>query len=111
VEDLGHRAIGVARTHREAIETARRERPGFILTDIQLADGSSGLDAVNQIVGNFAVPVIVITGYPKRYLTGTPPERAFLVTKPFGVESLKAVISQAPFFDHRSHRKSETMMI
>ena len=72
VEELGHRAVSVARTHREAIETAQRERPGLILTDVQLADGSSGLEAVNQIVSDFAVPVIVITGYPKLYLTGTP---------------------------------------
>jgi CheY-like chemotaxis protein len=102
VEELGHRAVSVARTHREAIETAQRERPGLILTDVQLADGSSGLEAVNQIVSDFAVPVIVITGYPKLYLTGTPPEPTFLVTKPFGVDSLKAIISQAPFFDPQS---------
>src|ERR1700730_9804713 len=54
VEDLGHRVINVARTHREAIKIARRDRPGLILTDIQLADGSSGLEAANQIVGDFA---------------------------------------------------------
>ena len=102
VEELGHRAVSVARTHREAIETAQRERPGLILTDVQLADGSSGLEAVNQIVSDFAVPVIVITGYPKLYLTGTPPEPAFL---------LKATISQALFFDRKAHRKSETIMM
>ena len=111
VEELGHRAVSVARTHREAIETAQRERPGLILTDVQLADGSSGLEAVNQIVSDFAVPVIVITGYPKLYLTGTPPEPTFLVTKPFGVDSLKATISQALFFDRKAHRKPETVMM
>jgi len=107
VEELGHRVVNVARTHREAVDAVTKERPGLILADIQLADGSSGLEAVNQILGSFSVPVIFITAYPERFLTGAPPEPAFLVTKPFGVESLKAVISQALFFDRKSHRKNE----
>jgi CheY-like chemotaxis protein len=108
VEEQGHRVVSVARTHREAVEAVARGRPGLILADIQLADGSSGLEAVNEILGSFSVPVIFITAYPERYLTGTPPEPAFLITKPFGVDSLKAVISQALFFDRRSHRKDES---
>jgi CheY-like chemotaxis protein len=107
VEEQGHRVTGVARTHREAVAAVERDRPGLILADIQLADGSSGLDAVNQILGTFSVPVIFITAYPERFLTGTPPEPAFLITKPFGVDSLKAVISQALFFDRAAHRKNE----
>jgi CheY-like chemotaxis protein len=85
------------------METAK---PGLILADIQVADGSSGLDAVNEILGSFSTPVIFVTAYPERFLTGAPPEPAFLVTKPFSVESLKAVISQALFFNRRSQRKS-----
>lgn len=107
VEEQGHRVLEVARTHREAIEAVRRNRPGIILADIQLADGSSGLEAVNQILESFSVPVIFITAYPERFLTGTPPEPAFLVAKPFRFETLKAVISQALFFDQKSHRKEE----
>jgi len=38
VESLGHRVIGVARTHSEAVALARQKRPGLILADIQLAD-------------------------------------------------------------------------
>lgn len=108
VTDLGHNIVGIARTHSEAVKLVSNERPGLILADIQLADGSSGLEAVNQILESFSVPVIFVTAYPERFLTGAPPEPAFLVTKPFSVESLKAVISQALFFDRRSHRKSET---
>jgi CheY-like chemotaxis protein len=107
VEELGHRVVNVARTHAEAVAAVQKDRPGLILADIQLADGSSGLEAVNQILDSFSVPVIFITAYPERFLTGTPPEPAFLITKPFGVDSLKAVISQALFFDRRSHRKDE----
>jgi len=89
------------------IAAVKASKPGLILADIQLADGSSGLEAVNQILESFSVPVIFITAYPERFLTGTPPEPAFLITKPFSVDSLKAVISQALFFDRRSHRKDE----
>ncbi|TAL78110.1 MAG: response regulator [Beijerinckiaceae bacterium] len=107
VEELGHRVVHVARTHHEAVAAAEKSTPGLILADIQLADGSSGLEAVNQILSSLSVPVIFITAYPERFLTGTPPEPAFLITKPFGVDSLKAVVSQALFFDRRSHRKDE----
>ena len=104
VEELGHHVIGIARTHKEAVKSIDSHKPGLILADIQLADGSSGLEAVNQILGEMEVPVIFITAYPERFLTGQPPEPAFLITKPFGVDSLKAVISQALFFDRRSRR-------
>lgn len=107
VEELGHHVIGIARTHKEAVKTIENKKPGLILADIQLADGSSGLEAVNQILGNMEVPVIFITAYPERFLTGQPPEPAFLITKPFGVDSLKAVISQALFFDRRSKRAAQ----
>lgn len=106
VEELGHRVVGMARTHREAVEAIHQAKPGLILADIQLADGSSGLDAVNEILDALSTPVIFITAYPERFLTGAPPEPAFLVTKPFSVESLKAVISQALFFDRRSQPRN-----
>jgi CheY-like chemotaxis protein len=99
VESLGHAVIGNARTHTEAVEMVRRERPGLVLADIQLADGSSGLDAVNEILQSFDVPVIFITAYPEYLLTGRRPEPTFLITKPFREDMVKAVISQALFFN------------
>lgn len=98
VESLGHTVIGNARTHGEAVKMAGAKRPGLILADIQLADGSSGLDAVNEILPNLSVPVIFITAYPERLLTGERPEPAFLITKPFRQDMVKAVVSQALFF-------------
>ena len=99
VENLGHTVTGVARTHRQAATLAAKERPGLILADIQLADGSSGIDAVNQILTSFEVPVIFITAFPERLLTGERPEPAFLITKPYTPEMVKAVVSQALFFN------------
>jgi len=102
VSRLGHRIIGVARTRKEAGELANHSKPGIILADIQLADGSSGIDAVNDLLGSFEVPVIFITAYPERLLTGDRPEPAFLITKPFAPDMVKAMVSQALFFDTRS---------
>jgi DNA-directed RNA polymerase specialized sigma24 family protein len=102
VRELGHRVTGIARTHREAIALVGAKKPGLVLADIQLADGSSGLDAVNEILRSISVPVIFITAYPERLLTGERPEPAFLITKPFQSDSVKAAISQALFFDRRA---------
>ncbi|HEY5819617.1 MAG TPA: response regulator [Mesorhizobium sp.] len=102
VESLGHRVVGVARTHTEATEMFHKTRPKMILADIQLADGSSGIDAVNEILTSSSIPVIFITAFPERLLTGERPEPTFLVTKPFVPEMVKALISQALFFDRHA---------
>ena len=104
VEGLGHRVLGVARTHKEAVDLAKAKRPGIILADIQLADGSSGLDAVNEMLRAFEVPVIFITAYPERFLTGERPEPAFLIAKPFQPSTVSAVLSQALFFERNAKR-------
>jgi CheY-like chemotaxis protein/DNA-directed RNA polymerase specialized sigma24 family protein len=99
VTSIGHTVIGNARTHTEAVQMVKTRRPGLILADIQLADGSSGLDAVNEVLEAFSVPVVFITAYPERLLTGERPEPTFLITKPFRNDTVKAVVSQALFFD------------
>lgn len=99
VTDLGHRVTGIARTHKEAVELFARTSPKMVLADIQLADGSSGIDAINDILRVSSVPVIFITAFPERLLTGERPEPAFLVTKPFNPDMVKALISQALFFN------------
>ena len=101
VEDLGHRVTGIARTHAEAVDLYKRTSPKMVLADIQLADGSSGIDAVNDILKVDTIPVIFITAFPERLLTGERPEPAFLVTKPFNPDMVKALISQALFFNER----------
>ncbi|MEW9805764.1 response regulator [Mesorhizobium marinum] len=102
VESLGHRVVGTARTHAEATALFKNSRAKMILADIQLADGSSGIDAVNEILATASVPVIFITAFPERLLTGERPEPAFLVTKPFNPDMVKALISQALFFDRQA---------
>ncbi|MDR9486395.1 MULTISPECIES: response regulator [Sediminimonas] len=99
VESLGHGVTGNARTRDEAVELARHDPPDMILADIQLADRSSGIDAVNHILREMGeVPVVFITAFPERLLTGERPEPAFLITKPYSEEQVQSAISQAMFF-------------
>jgi len=99
VRDLGHEVTAIAVTRDEAVREALAQRPGLVLADIQLADDSSGIDAVKDILSEFAVPVIFITAFPERLLTGERPEPTFLITKPFQRSTVKAAIAQALFFD------------
>lgn len=99
VTDMGHAVTGIARTRAQAVALGRRERPDLILADIQLADNSTGIEAVGELLGVFGqVPVIFITAFPDRLLTGEKPEPAFLITKPFTVEQVRSAVSQAMFF-------------
>ena len=107
VQSLGHEVTGIARTHRDALKLAQDRKPDLILSDIQLADGSSGVEAVNEILGELEAPVIFVTGHPEMLLTGAKPEPTFLIAKPFNAETVKAVIGQALFFEVRSHRKGD----
>lgn len=98
VSGLGHEICGTAATRTQAREVVERTMPGLVLADIQLADGSSGLDAVADILEMAPVPVIFITAYPEGLLTGDRPEPTYLITKPFKEESVRAAIAQALFF-------------
>jgi CheY-like chemotaxis protein/DNA-directed RNA polymerase specialized sigma24 family protein len=99
VGDLGHEVTGNATTRTEAVAMAKANPPGLILCDIQLADGSSGIDAAHDILALMDVPIIFITAFPERLLTGERPEPTFLIPKPFQENTVKAAIGQALFFN------------
>jgi CheY-like chemotaxis protein len=95
LEELGHEVLPIARSRDEAVRIAKEQEPGLILSDINLEKGGSGIEAVTEILGAFAVPVIFVTAYPERLLTGDRIEPAFLVPKPFRPESIGAAVAQA----------------
>ena len=99
VKGVGHDVLGVARTHAEAVKMAKETKPELVLADISLADGSSGIDAVKEILESIDVPVIFVTAFPERLLTGERPEPTFLITKPFEPIMLTATIAQALLTD------------
>jgi DNA-directed RNA polymerase specialized sigma24 family protein len=98
VIELGHTVIGIATTRDEAVRMAREAKPELVLADIQLADGSSGVDAAIDILDKASIPVIFITAFPECLLTGERPEPTYLIQKPFSRDTLRATISQALFF-------------
>lgn len=106
VQGLGHDVVGTARTRDEAVQMASTLRPELVLADISLADGSSGIDAVKDILEEQSVPVIFITAFPERLLTGERPEPTYLITKPFEPETVTATIGQALLV----HRESEAAL-
>lgn len=97
VESLGHSVAGVAVTAQQAVAKASELRPDLILADIQLADGSQGTDAIDEIRARLSLPVVYVTAYPERMLSGRRGEPTFLITKPFRPAQVKAVVSQALF--------------
>jgi CheY-like chemotaxis protein/DNA-directed RNA polymerase specialized sigma24 family protein len=103
VTGLGHKVLGVAATRDEAVAMTRGQILGLILADVRLADGSNGREVAADLLHSFDAPVIFITAFPERLLTGERCEPAFLVTKPFQDSAVKAMIGQALFF-HEPHR-------
>jgi len=103
---LGHKVTSIAKTHQEALKSAASRAPGLVVADLRLADGSSGLDAVNDILAVFSVPVVFVTAYPELLATGTRPEPVFVIAKPFREDAVKAIVSQVLFFDQRSRPAS-----
>jgi len=98
VTELGHKVVAVAATKDDAVAKAKAERPGLVLADINLGEGGSGIDAVSEILSSFNIPVIFITAYPEKLLTGERPEPTYLIAKPFLPETVQATVGQALFF-------------
>lgn len=99
VTDMGHSVIGNASTSEDALQIAKDVEPDLILSDIQLANDGSGIKAVGDILRSYPMtPVVYITGFPERLLTGKGPEPAFLVTKPYSPDQVRSAVSQALFF-------------
>jgi CheY-like chemotaxis protein len=106
LEGLGHTVSSIARTRKDAVRAAQTAKPGLVIADIRLADGSSGLDAVDDILRGFSVPVVFVTAFPEKLTTGTGPEPTFLIPKPFREEAVKAIVSQVLFFDQQARQGS-----
>jgi CheY-like chemotaxis protein len=98
VADLGHTVVARASTRAAAVEAVLAHRPDLVLADIRLGDGSSGIEAVRDILATLDVPVIFVTAFPERLLTGNKPEPTFLVVKPFRAQAVQAAVARALFF-------------
>jgi CheY-like chemotaxis protein len=95
VQNAGHKVVGIAPTERAAVDLAKQHAPHLILADIQLRGGDSGISAVREILKTATAPVIFVTGFPERLLTGNGLEPAFIITKPFDPEMLNTAMAHA----------------
>jgi CheY-like chemotaxis protein len=95
VESLGHSVVGTADREKEAVAIADRASPNLVLADIQLRGDDSGIEAVRRILEKHTVPVIFITAYPERLLTGKGVEPTFIISKPYDPSMVRAAVSQA----------------
>lgn len=95
VTTMGHSVVHRAVAESDALNAARESAPHLVLADIQLGEGGDGLNAAQAIVAQTPVPVIFVTGFPERLLTGEAPEPAFVVSKPYREETLRTAIGQA----------------
>jgi CheY-like chemotaxis protein len=99
ITSIGHNVTGIGRTRDAANELGLKKTPDLILADIQLADNSSGIDAVNALLAQIGeIPVIFITAFPERLLTGDKPEPAFVIAKPYTEDQVRSAVGQAMFF-------------
>lgn len=110
VSELGHTVVGIATTREEAVRLAKEQEPDLVLADIQLADGSSGVDAASDILNTVNIPVIFITAFPECLLTGERLEPTYLIAKPFLRDTVKATIGQALFFHKPSGQPGKPSM-
>lgn len=104
VEDMGHRVVHIAATRADAVAAAEHQKPKLILADVQLADNSSGIDAVNDIVKFADATVVFVTAYPERFLKTMKQPPASLITKPFLPAEIKHAINEALFLSPTERR-------
>ena len=92
--------LSFATDGRKALQLAQHQ-PDLILLDIMMPelDGYAVCRQLKAQADTARIPVIFITAFPERLLTGERPEPTFLVTKPFNPDMVKALISQALFFE------------
>jgi DNA-directed RNA polymerase specialized sigma24 family protein/CheY-like chemotaxis protein len=100
VRSAGHQVVGIAATEKAAIDLAQKHSPHLVLCDIQLKGADNGIVAAREILKSMDVPVIFVTGFPERLLTGTGVEPAFVITKPFDPDLLRR---HFPGSQHRCH--------
>ena len=100
MREAGHDVIGMATRKSEAVALATEHQPDLVLADIQLDDGSTGIEAAQEILQSLDVPVVFVTAFPERLLTGERMEPTYLVSKPFDPETLVVTAAQA-LFNHQ----------
>ncbi|HWX46877.1 MAG TPA: response regulator [Roseomonas sp.] len=62
LEDAGHTIIGPAATAREAIDLCQSDTPDLAILDINLQDGSSGVEVAKELFSRWGLVAIFASG-------------------------------------------------
>src|SRR3546814_14641500 len=96
VRDLGHRVAGIATTHEDAVAAFQETDAGLVLADIQLADGSSGIGAVRDILATETVRAIFINAFPESLPHGRRVQPTFLIPNPSRANTVRTPTRKTP---------------
>ena len=99
LKPLGLRTVR-ATSGEQALRRLLDEDFAAILLDVRMPDmdGFETAELVRARPASHSTPILFVTAFPERLLTGEALEPAFVVTKPFDSTTLKVAISQALFF-------------
>ena len=61
LEDAGHEVVGMAMSAADAIDKALQLEPELVLLDVQLKDGSSGLDVARSLKSRSDATIVFVT--------------------------------------------------
>lgn len=108
---LGYKVVARVKTGENAIKTAGKYQPDFVLMDIVLEGMMDGIDAAAEIKKQFGIPVIYLTAFSDDATIGRAKETdpyGYLV-KPFVKETIHSTIQIAAakkLFDDRIRTSS-----
>ncbi|HPU14496.1 MAG TPA: response regulator [Polymorphobacter sp.] len=92
LEVMGHSVCATEATEAGAVAAALAHRPGLMIVDAQLQQGS-GVTAVATILAAHPIPCILVSGDIAE-IRGNDP-RAVILAKPYSEAGLAAAISRA----------------
>jgi two-component system, cell cycle sensor histidine kinase and response regulator CckA len=93
---LGHTVIAYATTGEVAVQKAEETKPELVLMDVRLRGEMNGIEAARRIREFHPVPIVYVTAHAAAIAQQVDKEqREFVLTKPFSMPQLAAVISTA----------------
>jgi len=108
---MGYTVVGTASSGQEAVEIAGETHPDLVLMDIVLKGDMYGIEAAQQIINLYNIPIIYITAYADEKTL----ERAMVtepygyLLKPFKETELKANIKMALYKHRTESRRKESI--
>lgn len=103
--DLGYEIACVCSSAEEAIDKVPDVRPDLVIMDIKLKGELDGIDAGENIYGQYSIPIVYLTAYSDEKLlqrTGKSKPYGYIL-KPFDSENLRITIEIA-LYKHEFER-------